>query len=142
MRSIHNRLCSVSLPSQNNYANLSDATREYAIGKERRHRRKAFLCVYTQLAVLQSERRFQTSNAAPILFDTSASAARHAFVGEEETRSNAVPLLGWELMREFFSAYCGVPELMVVSSRKFQHESFAKDFQEVISSASALYVTT
>ena len=142
MRSIHSRLCSVSLPSQNNYANLSDATREYAIGKERRHRRKAFLCVYTQLAVLQSERRFQTSNAAPIAFHTSASAARHAFVGEEETVSNAVPLLGWELMREFFSAYCGVPELMVVSSRKFQHESFAKDFQEVISSASALYVTT
>jgi hypothetical protein len=42
-----------------------------------------------------------------------------------------VPLLGWEIMREFFQAFCGAPELLLLTSRRFQQTAFQKELREV-----------
>jgi hypothetical protein len=42
-----------------------------------------------------------------------------------------VPLLGWEMMREFFQVYCGAPELLMLTSRRFQHSAFLKELDDV-----------
>jgi hypothetical protein len=51
-----------------------------------------------------------------------------------------VPLLGWELMREFFQVYCGAPELLMLTSRRFQHTAFLKELREVTGMGELGYV--
>ena len=99
--------------------------------------------MYAQLAVLDAEKPLRRAPATPVAFHslqrdsdiaggTAPGTSNSTGSSLSGSGCNAVPLLGWELMREFFGAYCGVPELMLLSSRQFQHDSFAKDFQALI----------
>ena len=51
--------------------------------------------------------------------------------GRSVARFSQVPLLGWEVMREFFQVYCGAPELLMLTSRRFQHTAFLEELKEV-----------
>ena len=35
-------------------------------------------------------------------------------------------------MREFFQAFCGAPELLLLTSRRFQHTAFQKELDDVV----------
>ena len=43
-------------------------------------------------------------------------------------------------MREFFKAYCGVPDLLMLSSRQFQHDTFQKEISSLFQAGKQLYV--
>ena len=129
---------------QTHYGVLSSASKAYFEAKETLRRRKAYLCVYAQLALLESERSLLVRRAQPVVFvkRSSSSYAVMAAAAAHEPVGEIVPLLGWELMREFFQAYCGVPELLLLSSRQFQHDMFHNEVRELCSKSKSAYVST
>ena len=115
--------------TQTHYGTLSDATQELFTEQQRRRRRKAFLCVYAQLAVLHKDRPMHTAAAKAIRLVHAGNGTCQRPSG---ARSNEVPLLGWDLMLEFFRGFCGVPDLLLLTSRHFQHATFHEDFSSFI----------
>ncbi len=86
--------------------------------------------MYAQLAVLDSEKNFLKAPATEDRPGTHGSRSVEASASDDG-HASGIPLIGWDLMREFFQVFCGVPELLMLSSRRCQLFKFNDDVDEL-----------
>ena len=136
---------------QTYYGVVSEKSREHFAAQRRARNRKAYLCIYSQLCVFESESYFgnltDAMKARSYAFQDADDFPNYAkqqgvthLTKSVRVHAERVPQLPWDLQREFFESYCGVPELLMMTSRQFQHDAFQRDMEDVFSLGRKAYV--